>query len=314
MLKFLQRQETPPRLKQTTRERSRSAIPPDVDETEAQGDADHSETASDDEPPTRASTASTQSGHRAKARPKNLGTIGGKKKPKDRSSRKSTASTASGSESPPATTKKPSADDSTESDEEAVPSPARQPPVEKTVKPSAEDKPKKQRAGGLGTIGGGKKYKDKQLSRDSTPLPDWSRDTSGDEEESRPRTSPKKPRRGGKLGVIGKKADDQVDKNSKHLPSRTSKTSTLVRNDGDESDDLDDQPVGKPRASKSTSRTADLPKKEEPSSSPEPSPKKPPPQPEKEETAAEKANRRPEELKRQLEAKEKAPAKKKRKF
>ncbi|KAK2757041.1 hypothetical protein FQN54_005010 [Arachnomyces sp. PD_36] len=310
-----QRQDTPPRLKQTTRDRNRpAALPADADETDAQGEAGHSETASDDEeePPARASTASTKSSHRAKARPNNLGMIGGKKKLKeDQRARKHTPSTASGSESPPPQVTNHNADDSTESDEEDVPSPAKQPPVEKTVRPAAEDKPKKQRAGGLGMIGGGKKYKDKQPSRDPTPLPDRSRDASGDEEESRPRDTPKKQKRGGKLGVIGKKANNQPDKSSKDLPSRSSKKTTPMNDDED--DDLDDQAASKPRSSKDTSRTKELPKVET-SSSPEPPPKKPPPEPEKEETAAEKANRRREELKRQLEAKEKAPTKKKRKF
>ncbi|KAL2013050.1 hypothetical protein VTN00DRAFT_575 [Thermoascus crustaceus] len=191
-------------------------------------------------------------------------------------------------------------DQETESDEESPPRqrPSPAPEAKREAEPPAATKKR-----GLGVIGGGRK-KAKEPSPPSQPPPP----TSPDRETTTTTQSPQKSKRpGGILGVIGGGKPSR-EKEKKDIPSPTSHAPSTAPGAEAEDDDLDTASTGvnkkppPPSLSRSPSPSKAQPVKQEPE------------QPKREETAQEKADRKREELKRQLEAKSKAPAKKKRKF
>lgn len=336
-----QRQETPPRIREARRrqqlERSGS-IPPE------KGRREETPTPSPSPPPQLP---------KPKPKPGGLGTIGGRKTAPRREDRPPSrvSSTASDISEPPKrappptvptdqetesdeaepppprpspvsvskpkqTAEPPAKDQETESEaaEEKEPEPSRRQPspdqIPKPKQTTAEEPPAKKR-GLLGVIGGGKK---KAKEPSPAPLP-----ISPDKAEKIPTTttttpspSPQKPkpkRPGGKLGVIGgvpKPSKDKQDLLPSRAPPPTAAPAAESTASEAEDDDLD--PVS-PAAKKKSKASPSPPRKAQAQQ-----PIEPEPEPKREETAQEKADRKRQELKRQLEAKRQAPTKKKRKF
>lgn len=193
----------------------------------------------------------------------------------------------------------------TESDEEPPPPPRQRPsPFPKATKEA--EPPAATQKRGLGVIGGGKKKSKEPSSPPSQPPPSISPD--GETATTTP--SPQKPKRpGGKLGVIGGGKPSREKTAKKDIPSPTSHApapGTASEAEAEEDDDLDTAGAAKkpppPSLSRSPSPLSPVEQEREPE------------QPKREETPQEKADRKRAELKRQLEAKSKAPVKKKRKF
>lgn len=168
----------------------------------------------------------------------------------------------------------------------ASPSPPATPKhKEQAQKPSVKPR-------GLGVIGGKKK-------KEANPAPAQSTSPTSLEDEPRGSSTEKSPlpatrtKRAGKLGVIGGKASkvttDTVPLRKPSPPRRAEEDTEMS-----ETAKAKPEPAKPPSVEKETRQTQEEPKKEE--------------------TEQERADRRREELKRQLEAKAKAPAKKKRKF
>jgi hypothetical protein len=234
-------------------------------------------------------------------KPAGLGTIGGKK-PIGNSRTKSVSSTASDVSETPGASKAPRMSQETESDEEL--SPQRLNPTRKL------HKSEETHSRGLGVIGGSRKAKDQNKSTSFLP-PALSVPTSpkrgecmstDDESQSMSllRSEQTKPgKRISKLGVIGG--------NKSNKPTSAPGIAKISVDPGNEAD-----------ATTATAATASVKGKfTTPLSSPSPPEVAQPrfqPEPDRELTAREKADRRRAELKRQLEAKSKAPMKKKRRF
>jgi hypothetical protein len=308
-----QTQETPPRLKHSDRDRHQDLIDEDTAQHPTSGDVAHpgSETNTSK---SAVSTPIPSSSPKAKARPKKLGAIGGKG-----------ALITEDAISPPRTAKDPSYYDfSTQSDDDDEMATGSKKP-ELGDKRLSDRRPR--RTGGtLGKIGGGRKVAEKRVS----PRPG---DSSGEEAGARqqshqrqnkdldnnpnnpPSQFPPKPKRTGKLGTIGGKPHQMHSPNGKdtervHLESRPRMSTPTDSGTGDH--DLGAarrKPNPKSSATQSSSPApADTSR---PSAS---SPKEAVKGGDKEETAEEKANRKREDLKRQLQSKAAAPAKRKRKF
>ncbi|QKX53544.1 uncharacterized protein TRUGW13939_00623 [Talaromyces rugulosus] len=245
---------------------------------------DYGTTESDEEAEPASKSKSTQPHTRPEQqKPKGLGKIGGSRAIPKASQRppSSTASTASSDALQPT-----HAEQATESDS---PSPQRRsviPPPSSTQHEKPVAAPK--RKGGLGKIGGKKPEPEPVKEEPSQPAsPPLEKPTS---------TQPTK-----KLGTIGsKKAAPTID-----LPSRDTGT---VRGGGmtaseDDSDDLDSGPTKLAQPGPPTSNE-----------SPPPVLKRPSSEPEEELSAQQKADKKREDLKRQMNAMSKAPQKKKRRF
>ncbi|CEJ55828.1 hypothetical protein PMG11_02059 [Penicillium brasilianum] len=182
--------------------------------------------------------------------------------------------------------------------------PAASPPLEPTAPdmPSKEppSKPKK----GLGVIGGKKKAAEPEPQPESAPSPPPKQPSIHSEDHTSTIASPAKTKKSTRLGMIGGKAKTKAATPTKTPPVQ------------EESPAVGPSPERKTRGSspapmqpatdrvppKRESREPSLPV-QAPSAAPAP-----------EETEAQRADRKREELKRQLEAKSKAPAKKKRRF
>ncbi|KAJ5748552.1 uncharacterized protein N7511_010248 [Penicillium nucicola] len=198
-------------------------------------------------------------------------------------------------------------------------SPEPEPVAPASSPPKAREAPQKKPRGGLGVIGGKKKKEPEPAPEpepDSTPSPTYpkeelkSRDEENNGHPGSISPAPVKPKRTGKLGMIGGKARAKAKQLSQdETPSSTSQTvvaspeKTLPNKpnpaqDGNTPEPADQQtikreesPLPKPAVGKASTA--------------------PPAEPE---TEDQRASRKREELKRQLEAKSKAPAKKKRRF
>jgi hypothetical protein len=245
---------------------------------------DYGTTESDEEAEPASKPKSTQLHSRPEQqKPKGLGKIGGSRAITEASQRppSSTASTASSDALQPT-----HAEEATESDS---PSPQRRsviPPPSPTQHEKPVAAPK--RKGGLGKIGGKKPEPEPVKGEPSQPAsPLLEKPTS---------TQPTK-----KLGTIGsKKAVPTID-----LPSRDTDT---VRGEGmtaseDDSDDLDSGPTKLAQPGPLTSNESSPPVLKRPSS-----------EPEEGLFAQQKADKKREDLKRQMNAMSKAPQKKKRRF
>ncbi|EAW11479.1 uncharacterized protein ACLA_091770 [Aspergillus clavatus NRRL 1] len=271
-----ERQETPPRLKKPT-DQERSSPAATASTTAGTADeATHGHKATSEDEPTK---------HESPAKkPKGLGVIGGKKQTRPKPPTPPRAHVAS-EPTGPATQPKHD-DDATDSDLDQSPRAAPRAPA------PAEQKKPAPKSHGLGVIGGKKKEKFK------TPTPRTSRSP---DPAPAPAPAPAQslPKRPGKLGMIGGKA--------RKLRDAAPETQTRAEADAQAQARSETPPQAKSES------TEDLPvrgtvKKSASSSV------APPPEPPREETEHERADRKREELKRQLEAKSKAPAKKKRRF
>ncbi|KAL3492620.1 XRCC4-like factor-domain-containing protein [Aspergillus germanicus] len=316
-----ERQETPPRLKK-----------PGAASTAISKDADQ-ETQSEDEdirPPNRGAgkgkqslseqrlSPATQPKVTATGKSKGFRTIGGKKQAKPKEPSPAPAPSppeAKGKATSPQTTKyQPLKPPLNEDDDETTDD---EPP--KTIKANNDTKktaPKASR--GLGVIGG-KKKKEPEPEREPEPEPEpetrsrsHSRSQShrghdGDSQSpesdlqtqaQQTQSEPKKKKPLGKLGVIG----GSKAKPKANTKPRESISPAPTRKKVEDEEKLNKQPR---ESTPGTLVPADRKAKKDTSA---------PPEPEHEETEQERADRKREELKRQLEAKSKAPAKKKRRF
>lgn len=272
--KIHQRQETPPHLKHDKGEISEQPAADGYGTTDSDEEAEPAPKPKITQLPPR----------REQQKAKGLGKIGGPRRASPEALKKPQSPTASTASSDALQVTH--AEEETESDS---PSPQRRsvipPSSTQHEKPAA---PKKK--GGLGKIGGKKPepVKDEPSSSASPPL------------EKPPSTQPAK-----KLGTIGsKKAAPTID-----LPSRdTGAARRGMTASEDESDDLDSGPrFSQPGPDRNEPHHP-------PSETPSPVSKKPPSEPEEELSAQQKADKKREDLKRQMHAMSKAPQKKKRKF
>ncbi|KAL4791967.1 XRCC4-like factor-domain-containing protein [Aspergillus venezuelensis] len=304
-----QRQETPPRFKKSKNTVQRSEF---SQETKGQ------ETESDTRSPKKRKTEDRPApAMRPKAtppsKPKGLGTIGGKKQTRQKSP---TPKSPTPSPSPPAkkpATSKPEEDETTDEDEDLEPPPRHEAKEKEKTAPQPASKPSRE----LGVIGGRKKQPEpapKSPEQESEPEPETrasqppSQSTTEPQQSPPPQQAPKK-KTIGRIGAIGGKA--------KATPSTSEAPTSSKTGDTEETDD-DSPPVSRPKArpQEETASIDDSTKQEEEEAPAHKSIKKEatPAEPERELTEEEKANRKREELKRQLAAKSKAPAKKKRRF
>ncbi|OKL56647.1 hypothetical protein UA08_08349 [Talaromyces atroroseus] len=314
-----QRQETPPHLKRKKEETFKKQVHKNAPDGVAGTTESDQENESTDELESRRAPV-----HKVKPPPKNaVGRIGGPKAVTLGRSRKESASLStdsdSTSESPKskqrttgATRKMPELNDdsSISSDSELGPSAASRSksPGPKKDKHAGTTitittKPK----GALGRIGGRKPEPKKPLQPPSPEALDDVVETQSSSEDDERRHRPPKPlptpKRTKKLGLIGggkKKTQPNITLSPKH------------ESDGD---DLDAGSIRKATKAKLPSSPSPPPP---PSKSPSPIQQRRAPKPEREPepelSAEQKANRKREELKRQLDARSKAPVKKKRKF
>lgn len=329
-----QRQETPPHLKkpETMPQKSTSTRKYEDEVTQSEDEEatfpkrkkeEETKSRMGDQPPPAMRLKAAPAGE-----PKGLGKIGGKKQTKP----KSPTPTPSPSLSPPprkttvAETPSPPPvkrqqqpvnnddDETTDGDTDDEPQPKLQP------KPNTQDttKPAPKPSRGLGFIGGKKK---KQPTPEPEPQPESEPDLESDGDrilpsraqsqsrapEAQPR-SPAKKKPLGRIGVIGGQKKDKAKEHSTEMTevtqtettspptAKTTKTTPAQETDDEEIKREEETRTGSPPKEKKVVK------------------KETPIEPEREETEEEKADRKREELKRQLEAKSKAPAKKKRRF
>ncbi|KAL4763960.1 uncharacterized protein BDW70DRAFT_171971 [Aspergillus foveolatus] len=313
-----ERQETPPRLKKLSGSPQKSSCARKDDNIEAQSE--------DEEATSPKNKFEKATKHKAEVhsnpannskvplprRSKGFGKTGGKKQTKPSPSSLSPTPTPSPSPSPSHGKHNPSkslADEET-TDEDANADEEPQYTLTKTKRTptSAPRKvPKKSRR--LGVIGGKKKQ--------STPEPE-PRPEPESEPEPEPSSKPSRPQSPeshpppkkkplGRIGVIGgpKSKQKAVQNRSPEAPNPSRTESVLPSAETDQrQSNTEDEAEKKERPA---SRSPSLPEAKKVKL-------KTPAKPEREETEEEKAYRKREELKRQLEAKSKAPAKKKRRF
>lgn len=297
---YIQRQETPPHLKKKKDQEAKKQVRDNESDiaTESDQDAESDDGLDSIRAPVQ------------KPPKKAMGRIGGPKAvPLGRSRKESVADETDSDDEPiepkprqrtPPTREKPELDDGTESDSEPERLPTPSPPrPQKDIR--TETAPKKK--GVLGKIGGKKPEPKKTPSPKSPEINDLERPSSDEDNlqqrhaPSKPQTSPKK---GKKLGLIGggKKKPQAATQQPEHE---------------DTDEDLDAGP-SKPKPRQKVPSASPSPPPAI-SRSPSPIPKRAPKtEPEPELSAEQKANKKREELKRQLDAKSKAPTKKKRKF
>ncbi|KAJ5294422.1 hypothetical protein N7508_009243 [Penicillium antarcticum] len=180
----------------------------------------------------------------------------------------------------------------------------------------ASPAPKKKPRGGLGVIGGKKKKDPEPEPVSSSPKPNQQlkspeEKASNDKVRSTsPAPASAKPKRTGKLGVIGGKAKTKGSQQPQYEPP--SSTSQTVVASSEQASPVKPRPAQKDNAPEPTAQQT-IKQEESPILKPaaERASANPPAEPE---TEDQRASRKREELKRQLEAKSKAPAKKKRRF
>ncbi|KAL6236580.1 XRCC4-like factor-domain-containing protein [Aspergillus navahoensis] len=313
-----ERQETPPRLRKPGKS-SRKSLLTGKDEAgesrledEATSPKNKLEKATEDiagDHPTPAKRLKAP----LTGRSKGLGTIGGKKQTKQKSPSPSPTPTPTPSPSPPHRKHEPleSLTDEETRDDDADVEPQRTTPNTITQKhtPKAAPRPGPKPSRRLGIIGG---KKEKQPTPEPEPRPETETDPEPSNKPSQshfpePHPPPKKKKPLGKIGVIGgHKSKQKASQNSSFEAPNTSRKESVPppAKTNEENCNTDDEEEGKHGG---------------PSGAPPPPKAKihkrgTPAEPEREETEEEKADRKREELKRQLEAKSKVPAKKKRRF
>jgi hypothetical protein len=308
----MQRQETPPHLKRKSKELAKKPADKNISDDMAGSTAsDQADESTDEEESRRAPV------QKVKPPPKKaVGRIGGPKAVALGRPRKESVSLSTDSDSPSesskskqrtvATQRRPGLNDdslSTDSEHEPV---AASKPKSLALKKDKHAETTKQK-GVLGRIGG-KRPEPKKPSPPTSPEAldnDVETRSSSDDVDKR-HHSPKRlptPKKANKMGLIGggkKKIQPDIAPSPEH-----------------ESDD-DDLDAGPSRKTAKVRSPSSSPLPPPPSKSPSPIQRrrapKPEPEPEPELSAEQKANRKREELKRQLDARSKAPVKKKRKF
>ncbi|CBF77341.1 hypothetical protein AN4519.2 [Aspergillus nidulans FGSC A4] len=306
-----ERQETPPRLKKRSGSPQKSSCARKEDHKEAQSE--------DEEATSPKNKFEKAAKHRAEVhsnpannpkmplprRSKGLGTIGGKKQTKPSLSSPSRTPTPSPSPSPSHGMHNPSKSLANEetTDEDANADEEHQYTLTKTKHtPTSAPRKVPQQSRRLGVIGGRRKQ--------ATPEPEPEPEPSSKPFRSQspePHPPPKKRKPLGRIGVIGGHNSKQkaVQDHSSEAPSSSRTESVLPPAEtAQRQSNTEDEAEKKERPA---SRSPSLREAKEPNL-------KTPAKPEREETEEEKADRKREELKRQLEAKSKAPAKKKRRF
>ncbi|KAL3436439.1 XRCC4-like factor-domain-containing protein [Aspergillus tetrazonus] len=314
-----ERQETPPRLKKRSRSPRKSSCARKDDNKEA-----HSE---DEEATSPKNKFEKATKHKAEVhsnpannskvplprRSKGLGKIGGKKQTRPSLSSPSPTPTPSPSPSPSHgmhNLSKSLADEET-TDEDANADEEQQYTLTKTKHtPTSAPRKVPQQSRRLGVIGGKKKQAtpepEPRPERESEPEPEPSSKPSRSQSPE-PHPPPKKKKPLGRIGVIGghKSKQKAVQDRSSEAPSSSRTESVLPPAEtAQRQSNTEDEAEKKERPA---SRSPSLREAKEANM-------KTPAKPEREETEEEKADRKREELKRQLEAKSKAPAKKKRRF
>ncbi|KAH8700343.1 XRCC4-like factor-domain-containing protein [Talaromyces proteolyticus] len=276
-----QRQKTPPHLRRDNATTNEKPI-----------EDDHASTESDEEvEPVSKKERSPPGPQQKKQQVKGLGRIGASRVTTQLSRSESPPSPASTtSTDAPKLSNIPPADEETESDSVS--------PWREThrIPSSANEKPvMPKRKGGLGKIGGKKPEPVTEPLRHESP------------QQASAKTMPTQPPK--KLGTIGAKKKPPIT----GLPLReTISVKEGITASEDEGDDLDSAPKTTP--AKLKLQKSSLPRFTT-SKSPSPIPKKlPSSEPEEELSAQQRADKKREELKRQLDARSKAPQKKKRKF
>ncbi|KAL4906587.1 XRCC4-like factor-domain-containing protein [Aspergillus multicolor] len=325
-----ERQETPPRLKKPSGpQKSPSARKRKDDGTQSEDEEVIS--------PKRRKEAKHQAENSPPAiRPKaprlgklkGLGTIGGKKQTKPESPSPSATPTPAPSTSPSRTQGTPSppprrkheppqsrTDDETDSGDTDADSAPHHTSLKANTKNDREPAPKPARKLGLGVIGG-KKKKQPTPTPEPETRPETNLEPGSEDDDSRSKsqsrtpdsqTSPKRKKPLGRIGVIGglkSKARASQDTSSQGPRSSWTEAHSPPAKAKQDLDDTEDEVESK----EDTYSQPSPPKKGKASK------RETPVGPSREETEEEKANRKREELKRQLEAKSKAPAKKKRRF
>lgn len=304
---YIQRQETPPHLK---RKKDQGKKPVKDNESDiAAGTTESDQDAESDDGLDRIKVPV----QKKKAPKKAMGRIGGPKAvPLGRSRKEPVADETDSDDEPnvpnprqrtPVTREEPELDDGTESDSqpERISTPS---PFKTKKEPPTETAKKK---GVLGKIGGRKPEPKKIPSPEPADTNDLGRPTSDDDDlqprhaRSKPQTTPKK---GKKLGLIG---------GGKKKPQAAAAAAATTPEHDETDDDLSAGPSkSRPRQKvPSTSPSPPPPVSKSPSPIPHRAPKA---EPEPELSAEQKANKKREDLKRQLDAKSKAPTKKKRRF
>ncbi|KAL4808928.1 XRCC4-like factor-domain-containing protein [Aspergillus unguis] len=327
-----ERQETPPRFKKSTVTAQKGS---------SANKSEDEKTQSDDELPSRNREKATSPRFQDKPpaiRPKvapgasgRLGTIGGKKQPKPKPPSQSPSPELSPTPSsevdkssfpprrkhqlPKTTPDEPTDDDLTDDDlneDTDIDSEPPKPPPQVDNNESNKPGPKSTR--GLGVIGG-KKKKQPTPELEPEPEPEPEPNSEPSQTQTQPPSPsqtqpPKKKKPLGKIGVIGgqkTKAKAQDSKPSSSQPSRPESVSPPPPKSKQRQDKSDDELTGEDGPD---TKPSPLPPMKESKAVKQETPAKP----EREETEEEKADRKREELKRQLEAKSKAPVKKKRRF
>ena len=264
------------------------------------------------------SSPPTPSPTKTKARPKNLGAVGGK----------GTLATEHVVK-PPRVAKKTSSDGFSARSDDDVETATRPKGPDHEDKHVFDRQPLRHRTGGaLGKIGGGRKLKEKSV-------PSRPGDASGEGEEevegmqkfhegqnqnlenpkTTPSPSPSKPKRAGKPGMIGGRPYQKYTLNNKETEgvSLESRLRTSTSTDSETANDIDDD-VRVARGKSNPKSSASPSCSPAPTTSPHHSPLWPKDVKGKEkgETVEEKANRKREELKRRLQSKAAGPAKRRR--
>jgi hypothetical protein len=322
---FLQRQETPPRLKKLSGSPQKSSRARKDDNKEAQSE-DEEATSPKNKFENKFEKATN---HKAEVhsnpannskvplprRSKGLGKIGGKKQTKPSSSSPAPSPTPSPSPSPSHGKQNPSKslidEETTDEDANADEEPHYTLTKTKHTPTSAPRKvPKQSRR--LGVIGGKKKQStpepEPRPEPESEPEPEPSSKPSRFQSPE-PHPPPKKKKPLGRIGVIGgHKSKQKAFQNRSSEAPNSSRTESVL------------QPAESDQRQSNTEDEEEAEKKERPASRSPLLPEakkvklKTAAKPEREQTEEEKADRKREELKRQLEAKSKAPAKRKRRF
>ncbi|KAL4819231.1 XRCC4-like factor-domain-containing protein [Aspergillus spinulosporus] len=306
-----ERQETPPRLKKLSGSLQKSPCARKDDNEETQSEAEEatfknkSERATKNKAEGRSNPASSSKASLPR-RSKGLGKIGGKKQTKPNSPSPSPTPTPSPSPSPSHGKHNPpkSLTDEEATDEEPQ---YKLTKTKHTPTPALRKASKQSRR--LGIIAGKKKQPTEPEPR---PQPESEPESEPSSKPSQfhspePHPPPQKKKPLGRIGVIGghrsKQKASQNSSSELPNPSRTESVLPPAETDQRQSN-TEDEAEKKERP---TSRPPSLPEAKN-------AKLKTPAKPEREETEEEKADRKREELKRQLEAKNKAPAKKKRRF
>ncbi|KAL2868020.1 uncharacterized protein BJX67DRAFT_380574 [Aspergillus lucknowensis] len=313
-----ERQETPPRLKKPSEAVPKAATAENDEETQPEGEGVNLQTRVEESRKHATEEKSPSPAIRPKTAPtgklKGLGKIGGKKQtkwkePSSPTLRPSISEKRRPSPQPPMqqASQPPATDGDEETDDELQTPQSRSP---QKAKEPAKSAPKPSR--GLGVIGGKKKEPEPKPDPESKPEPELAQAheySKSPEPEAKPQTQLEQKKRKplGKLGVIGGSKAKAKSSAGGTCSSHTEGASPAPKHYEDE--ETKERVRGSPSNQDTVSKPTPLTTSEQKMKKETPAPAEP-----HDETEQEKADRRREELKRQLEAKSKAPAKKKRRF